>query len=305
MLRSVKAVQFDEFGPPEVLHVVEVDEPHAGPGRIRIVVRAVGVNPVEWKMRSGAAQQARPVQLPRIPGTDVAGVVDEMGDGVAGVSVGDEVFGFAIGGGYARYAVLQHFAAKPQGMSWAEAAGLPIAVETAARALGLLGVSAGQTLLINGAAGGVGLAAVQLAQVRGATVIGTAGPDNQEFLRSLGAIATTYGEGLVQRVRSIAPQGVDRAFDTAGRGALPDLIEITGSPERVITIADPQAQQYGVPFTGGGERAYGALDEAAQLFEQGRFSMPVARTFPLAEAAEAHRISEGGHVRGKLVLLVD
>jgi NADPH:quinone reductase-like Zn-dependent oxidoreductase len=301
----VKALQVAQFGPPEVLQVVDVDEPHPGPGQIRVAVRAAGVNPIDWKVRSGANRQFRRA-LPYVPGSEVAGVVDEIGDEVSGVAAGDEVFGFAIGGGSAEHAVLKHFAAKPAGMSWAEAAALPVAAETATRALNLLGVSAGQTLLINGAAGGVGTAAVQLARERGATVIGTASPANQDYLTSLGATPATYGAGLVERVRALAPGGVDRAFDVAGHGALPDLIELTGSPERVLTIADPQAQQHGVAFTGGAaQRSYEALDEAARLFTQGRFTMPAVRTFPLADAPEAHRISEAGHVRGKLVLLLD
>jgi NADPH:quinone reductase-like Zn-dependent oxidoreductase len=278
--------------------------PTPGPGQIRVAVRAAGVNPVDWKIRSGAMQQYMPVQLPYVPGSDVAGVVDEVGRGVGGVAVGDEVFGFALGGGSAEYAVLEHFAARPAGMSWAEAAALPVAVETAVRTLNLLDVSSGQTLLINGAAGGVGTVAVQFARARGA-VIGTASPANHDFLRSLGATPTMYGAGLVQRVRALAPTGVDFALDVAGRGALPELIELTGSAERLLTIADPQAQQYGVPYTGGGgQRSYEALAEAARLFTQGRFSLPVERTFPLADAPEAHRISEEGHVRGKLVLLL-
>jgi len=301
----VQALQVTRFGPPEVLRVVDVDEPHAGPGQIRVTVRAAGVNPMDWKIRSGALQLGS-VRLPYVPGSDVAGVVDEVGREVSGVAIGEEVFGFAVGGGSAEYAVLEHFAAKPAGMGWAEAAGLPVAVETAVRALGLLGVSAGQTLLINGAAGGVGAAAVQFARARDATVIGTSSPANHDFLRSLGATPTTYGTGLVQRVRALAPSGVDRAFDAAGRGALPDLIELAGGPERVLTIADPQAQQHGVRFTvGGGSPSYQALGEAARLFAQGRFSLPVARTFPLADAPQAHRMSEEGHVRGKLVLLLD
>lgn len=302
----MKALQFAEYGDPEVMHVVAVEEPHAGPGQIRIAVRAAGVNPVDWKIRSGAMQQFMPVQLPYVPGSDVAGVVDEVGHGVSGVAVGEEVFGFAVGGGAAEYAVLEHFAAKPAEMGWAEAAGLPVAVETAVRALDLLGVSAGQTLLINGAAGGVGTAAVQFARARDAVVIGTASPANHDYLRSLGATPTTYGAGLVDRVRELAPSGVDHAFDAAGAGALPELVELTGSPERVLTIADPQAQQYGVPYTGGGgQRSYQALGEAARLFAQGRFSMAVTRTFPLADAPQAHLISEQGHVRGKLTLLLD
>jgi NADPH:quinone reductase-like Zn-dependent oxidoreductase len=245
------------------------------------------------------------VELPSIPGVEVAGVVDEVGDGVGGVSVGDAVFGFALSAGSAQYAVVEQFALKPAAMSWAEAAGLPVAVETAVRTLDLLDVKAGDTVLINGAAGGVGVAATQFARARGASVIGTASHNNHDFLRSLGATPTTYGEGLVGRVSQIAPDGVDLALDTAGRGALPDLIEITGSPDNVVTIADYNAHDYGVRLSGGGERSYQALGQAARLFEEGEFSMPVAQTFPLEQAAEAHRVSQDGHVRGKLVLIVD
>jgi NADPH:quinone reductase-like Zn-dependent oxidoreductase len=166
------------------------------------------------------------------------------------------------------------------------------------------GVGDGQTLLVNGAAGGVGTAAVQLARVRGARVIGTAGERNQEFLRSLGAEPTTYGAGLVERVRALAPDGVDLAFDTAGRGGVPDLIALTGDPARVATIADFSVAALGVKVTGGGDfRAVEALGEAAALIEAGRFRMPVEQTFTFAQAGEAHRISQEGHVRGKLVLI--
>jgi NADPH:quinone reductase-like Zn-dependent oxidoreductase len=180
-----------------------------------------------------------------------------------------------------------------------------VAVETTVRALDLLGVESGQTLLVNGAAGGVGSAAVQFARARGARVIGTGGEGNHDFLRSIGAEPTTYGEGLVERVLELAPDGVDRAFDTAGRGALPDLIELTGSPDHVITIADFTAPQHGVRVTTGADtRAWHALGEAARLYEAGQLTVPVAETFPFERAADAHRLSEEGHVRGKLVLTV-
>ena len=299
----MKALQYAEYGEPSVLRVVDVNEPHAGPGQIRVAVKAVGINPVDWKLRKGVYKAG----LPAITGSDIAGVVDEIGDGVTDVTVGDEVFGVAVSGGAAEYAVVENYAVKPAGMPFEEAAGLPVPVETAARALQVLGLSSGQTWLINGAAGGVGSAAVQLARVRGATVIGTASAGNHDYLRSLGAVPTTYGGGLPARVKELAPQGVDAALDTSGRGALLDLIEITGSPDRVVTIADPQAGQYGVPYTSGrsGEsRAWHALAEAAELWERGQFSMPVAQTFPLADGPQAHRLSEEGHVRGKLVLLV-
>jgi NADPH:quinone reductase-like Zn-dependent oxidoreductase len=300
----MKAVQFSEYGDPEVLHVAEVDEPHAGPGQIRIAVRAAGVNPIDWKVRSGMMAE-RPLATPTTPGSDVAGVVDEVGEGVDDVAVGDDVFGFAIGGGAAEHTLLAHYARKPPELSWEEAGGFPVAVETAARTLDALGVGEGQTVLITGAAGGVGTAAVQLARLRGARVIGTASERNHDFLRSLGAEPTTYGDGLVERVRALAPDGVDRALDTAGRGALPDLIELTGDAGNVVTIADYSAPKLGVRVSAGGgtERAYYALADAARYAQEGRFSLPVERTFSFADAAEAQRVSEAGHVRGKLVLV--
>ncbi|HLL67290.1 MAG TPA: NADP-dependent oxidoreductase [Micromonosporaceae bacterium] len=299
----MKAVQFQEYGGPDVLHVAEVPEPHAGPGQIRVAVRAAGVNRFDAKVRSGAMSAMMPIALPRIPGLEVAGVVDEVGEGVAGVAVGDEVFGPAVAAGCAEYALLTHFAAKPAAMSWAEAGGLPVAVETAVRGLDLLGVANGDTVLINGAAGGVGAAATQLAVARGASVIGTASEGNHDYLRSLGATPVTYGEGLAARVRQIASGGVDVAFDTAGQGALPDLIDVTGSAGKVITIADYDAARHGVAFTGT-TSAYHAYGLAAKLYEEGRFRLPVAKTFPLDAAAQAHRLSEGGHVRGKLVIVL-
>jgi NADPH:quinone reductase-like Zn-dependent oxidoreductase len=234
----------------------------------------------------------------------VAGVVDEVGEGVADVAVGDEVFGFAVSGGAAQHAVLEHYAAKPAAASWVEAAGWPLAVETALRSLNLLGVTSGQTILVNGAAGGVGSAAVQFARARGARVIGTASHTNHEYLRMLGAEPTAYGAGLVDRVRELAPDGVDLALDAAGAGALPDLIKITGSPDNVVTIADFSAGEHGVRLTPGPEgRAWEALDQAAELYEAGQLTLPV-ETLALEQAPEAHRVSEAGHVRGKLVLTV-
>ena len=268
-------------------------------------VRAVGVNPIDWKVRSGMMGG----DLPKVTGQEVAGVVDELGEGVDDVAVGDEVFGPAAGGGgAAEYALLEQWASIPDSLDFAGAAALPVAVETASRTLDLLGVGEGQTVLVNGAAGAVGIATVQLARERGARVIGTASPGNHDYLRSYGAEPTTYGEGLVERVRELAPEGVDKAIDTAGGGALPALVELAGGPENVVTIADYQgSQETGVSFSGGavGARAWYALAKAAELIEAGRFSLPVAQTFPLEQVGEAQALTETGHVRGKLVLLVD
>lgn len=294
---------FAEFGGPEVVHVVDVDEPHAGPGEVRVAVKAVGVNPIDWKIRSGHAPF--PVALPYVPGSEVAGVVDEVGADLDGVSVGDAVFGLTQRG-TAEYAVLAAFAAKPPSLSWAEAAALPAGAETATRALGQLGLVAGQTILVNGAAGSVGSAAVQLARLAGASVIGTASESNHGYLVGLGVVPVTYGDGLPDRVRSLAPQGVDLALDAAGHGALPDLIAITGSPERVLTVADQTAAEHGVRYSRGSEgRRPDAIGSVAGLVAAGRYSVTVAQTFAIDETGEAQRICEQGHARGKLVVLVE
>ncbi|OLZ65433.1 NADPH:quinone reductase [Streptomyces sp. IMTB 2501] len=299
----MKAARFNQFGGPEVLEIVELPDPRPGPGQVRIAVRAAGVNPSDWKKREGLMDRG----LPQTLGHEAAGVVDELGEGVANVAVGDRVFGFsAEGAAQAELAVLDHYAPIPPSLDFPGAAALPAAVETATRALDQLGVRSGSTLLINGASGSVGAAAVQLAVVRGTHVIGTASPANHEYLRSLGAEPVAYGAGLVGRVRALAPDGVDEALDVAGSGVLPELIELAGGTEHVVTVADfAGAQEYGVAFSrGDAGRAVHALAEIGELIEAGRFSLPVAQTFPLAEIAEAHRVSEHGHARGKLVLVV-
>jgi NADPH:quinone reductase-like Zn-dependent oxidoreductase len=300
----MKAIQFERFGGPEVLELVELPDPRPAAGQIRIKVRAVGVNPIDWKVRNGLMGG----DLPRRTGQEVSGIVDELGEGVDDVAVGDPVFGTPTGGGgAAELALMTNYVPMEEPLDFVCAAALPVAVETAARTLDLLDVADDETLLINGAAGAVGTAAVQLGRARGAHVIGTASAGNHDYLCAFGAEATTYGDGLVERVRVLAPNGVDRALDAAGRGALPALVELTGDPERVITIADYSgAETAGVRFTGGPDspRAWYALREAIALIRAGDFSMPVSQTFPLAEIGEAQRVSEHGHVRGKLVVTV-
>lgn len=247
-----------------------------------------------------------PVEFPAIPGIDVAGVVDRVGEGVREFAVGAEVFGKARRGGYAELTVVgvDTTAAKPAGVSWEVAAGLPVAADTAYHALGELGVVKDDTIVIDGAAGGVGKVAVQLARHRGLTVIGTSGPSNHDYLRSRGATPVSYGPGLADRVRAIAAHGVDVALDAAGHGSLPDLIELTGDPAKVITLADPSAQELGVRFLfGEPENLPAVLAEAAALVADGTIILPIERTYALSEAVQAHRDSEAGHVRGKLVLL--
>jgi NADPH:quinone reductase-like Zn-dependent oxidoreductase len=298
----VRALVFDRFGPADVLHIAEVPEPVPGAGQVRVRVAAAAINPVDWKIRSGASAAFHDVAFPAITGIDVAGVVDAVGDGVDAWQPGDEVFGAADSGAAAEYALLSNPARKPSKMTWTTAAALPSAAETGLRAVDLLGAQRGEVLVVNGAAGGVGLAASQFAIARGATVVGTASGANHNALRGLGIEPVSYGDGVVERIRALHPH-VDRALDAAGHGALPALLELVdGDPDRVITVADGSAAQLGIRFTTGAERRYWeALPLAADLATSGRFTMPVARTFSLEQGADAHRASESGHVLGKLV----
>lgn len=299
----MKAIQFSEYGGPEVLRLVEVAEPHAGPGEVRIAVRAAGVNGIDWKIRAGYMREVMPLTLPAGTGRDAAGVVDEVGEGVHDVAIGDAVFG-AGAATFAEYAVLKNWVLKPANLSFEEAAGYPIPVETANRILNQVGIQPGETLLVSGAAGGVGSAVLQFARQRGITVIGTASERNHAYLRSLGAVPTTYGPGLVERVRALAPNGIDAALDIAGSGVIPDLIALTGQPAKVLSIADFSAPQYGAQISSNSQNATAAFALAAQLFTEGLFHLPVEKTFPLAEAAEAQKVSAEGHVAGRLVVTV-
>ncbi|CAM5742379.1 NADP-dependent oxidoreductase OS=Streptomyces alboniger OX=132473 GN=CP975_06760 PE=4 SV=1 [Streptomyces alboniger] len=206
---------------------------------------------------------------------------------------------------YAQFALATTVALKPAGLDWQHAVALPVAGETAERVLDLLGVAAGETVLMHGAAGAVGTLAVQLAAARGARVIATAGPANQDYLTSLGATATLYGEGLVDRVRALAPDGVDAVFDLAGKGALEDCIALRGGTERIVTIADFRARQLGITFSSGGqERSADRLAALAQDAATGKLVTTVT-AYPLTQAATAQQVSDAGHVRGKLVLTFD
>jgi NADPH:quinone reductase-like Zn-dependent oxidoreductase len=301
----MKAAQFSRFGGPEVLDIVDLPDPHPGPGQVRIRVRAAGVSATDAKLRAGTLSFG--AQLPQPTGHDVAGVVDEVGDGVTDVTAGDRVFGVSDGGAAAELALLTIRAVIPAALGFIDAAGLPAALETATRALGQLGVAGGTTLFVNGASGGIGSTAVQLAVARGARVIGAAGPANQDYLRLLGAEPVTYGDGMTGRVRALASDGVDAALDVAGNGILPELIGLAGGARNVITLADfDGAREHGVHFSNGyaDGNAFHALGQVGELVEAGQFWLPVDRTFPLAQVADAHRVSEHGHVRGRLVLVV-
>ncbi|KOG76731.1 MULTISPECIES: NADP-dependent oxidoreductase [Streptomyces] len=297
----MKKVSYAAFGGPDVLDLIDAEEPHAGPGRIRVSVRAAGVNPVDWRLREGQVLGAHPVELPAGVGLDAAGVVDEVGEGVTDVAVGDRVFGEGADT-YAEFAVLSAWAPMPDELSFAEAAGYPSVVETALRIIDEVGVRPGQKLLVSGASGGVGSAVLQIARERGVTVIGTAGAANQDYLRELGALATTYGDGWVERVRGLGP--VDAALDLAGSGVIPDLVALTGDPAKVVTIADLGAPEFGVRFSGVAGSVPDALAEAASLIARGRLHIPVEKSYALTEAAAAHADSRAGHTRGRRVIVI-
>ncbi|MEV7139887.1 NADP-dependent oxidoreductase [Streptomyces tauricus] len=304
----MKAIVFDAFGGTEVLHEAEIEVPQPGPGQVRVQVKAVGVNPVDGKIRSGIMEAIFPTTLPAVPGGEIAGIVDALGEGVDRFKVGDEVLGWSETGSYAEYALADAtvLAPKPAGLDWTHAAALPVASDGADRVLDLLDVKAGETLLIHGASGALGTVAVQLAVARGARVIGTAGPANQEYVTSLGATAMVYGDGLVERVRALAPNGVDAVFDAAGKGALEDSITLRGGTDRIVTTADFRARELGIVFAEGPQRRSATrLAELARKAADGELVITVGATYPLAEAAKAQQTSDTGHGRGKLVLTIN
>lgn len=305
------------FGGPEVLSVLDQPAGEPGPGEARIQVRAAGVNPVDWKSYSGQ-MGADPARLPMRLGAEAAGVVTAAGPDAAGpagpVRVGDEVIAFRVPGAYAADLVAPAGALvpRPAGLSWAEASGLMLTGVTAWHTLAATGVHQGDTVLMHGAAGGVGLTAIQLAAGRGATVIATASPARHDALRELGAIPVAYGDGLAGRVRAAAPGGVDVALDLVGTDEALDVsIDLVADRARIATIVvTPRSREAGIKLLGGAPgadpgtelRAAARLDLAA-LAGDGTLQVFVARSYPLSQVADAHRESMAGHAPGKLILI--
>lgn len=299
----MRALQFTSYGGPEVLRWAEAPEPHAGPGQVRIAVRAASINPIDWKIFAGYLAGGEPLSGTGYLGFDAAGVVDEVGEGVSGVSVGDEVFGRGQHT-QAQYAVLDSWAAKPPSVDWAVAAAVGVAGETAERGLRLLGVKAGDALFVDGGAGGVGAVTVQMALSRGARVIASSGEANHDYLKEIGATPVLYGDGVADRVRAAAQGRVDAVFDVAGKTPAETLVSLVPEPSQVVSIANFAAAEAGARVTGGSadSQPMRALAEVAELLEQNKLVVNV-QTFPFHRAGEAYRISQGGHVRGKLVLV--
>jgi NADPH:quinone reductase-like Zn-dependent oxidoreductase len=297
------ALQFTSYGGPEVLTWAEAPEPHARPGQVRIAVRAASVNPIDWKVYTGMLSGDHPMTGTGYLGYDAAGVVDEVGDGVTDVAVGDDVLGRG-SSTQAEYAVLDSWAPKPPSVDWAIAAAAGVAGETSERGLRLLGVDAGDTVFIDGGAGGVGSVAVQMAIARGLRVIASASEANHDYLREIGATPVLYGEGVAGRVRAAADGSIDGVFDVAGQTPIEELIDLVPEPSKVVSIANFAAGAAGARLTGGGDdsRPMEAMAEVVTLLEQNKLVIKV-QTFPFERAVEAYRISQGGHVRGKLVLV--
>lgn len=293
------------FGGPETESFLDLPRPVPGPGQLLVAVRAAGVNPVDWKRRQGYRRAGGPpTDLPAVFGSEAAGVVEEVGPGAEGFTVGDEVFGHAPWGGYAELVLLPAggTAHKPAALTWTDAATLPVAAATAYDALVQLALPPGATLLVNGVGGGVGAAAAQIARYRGLTVVGTASTGKREFAESLGAVHVASGEGVGLRVRAAAPDGVDGILDLVGGEPLREVAALLADRSRLVSGADKD----GAAELGGAaivrERTGAVLDAVAALVAQGVLDPHVTRVFPLAEAGRALRAMEDGHTLGKIVL---
>ena len=303
-----RAVRLDAFGGPEVLNVREVPAPQAGPEQIRVRVTAAGLNPMDWIMTADADTAARfGLSLPVGFGTDYAGVVDQVGDGVTGFAPGDRVFGSALSRAVADFVVIDPaggLAANeahhiPDGVDDRTAATLTIAGRTASAALAVVALGPGDTVLIGGAAGGVGVFAVQLARIAGARVIGTGSATSFDFLRGLGAEPVVYGDGLADRVRALAPDGVTAALDLHGVETAHAGRELGVPDGRICTIA---AQVDGVSAATGANATPSDLEEIARLVAAGQLQVPIAESFPIEQIRQATELQAGRHVHGKIVI---
>ncbi|MFO0588133.1 MAG: NADP-dependent oxidoreductase [Polyangiaceae bacterium] len=305
---SGRAVRLDSFGGPEVLKVDHIPVPQAGPGKVRVRVTAAGLNPMDWFMTADADTAARfGLRLPCGFGTDYAGVVDQVGDGVTDFAPGDRVFGGALSRAVADFVVVDASGATaaneahhaPDGVDDRTAAALTIAGRTAYAALAVVPLGPDDTVLIGGAAGGVGVFAVQLARIAGARVIGTGGATSADFLRDLGAEPVAYGDGLADRVRALAPRGITAALDLHGTETA-HVARALGVPDRRITTIATQID--GITPANGASAAPGALEKLADLVATGRLRVPIAASFPIEQIRAAVELQAARHVKGKVVI---
>lgn len=303
-----RAVMYDKFGGPEVLELREVAQPHAGAGEVRVRVAAVGLNPMDWMLSSMPEVAERfGIALPSGFATDFAGTVDEVGEGVSGFAVGERVYGSAVGRAAADFLVLDPAGSDallhtPAKLGDQVASTLSVAARTAAAAIAAIGVRAGDTVLIGGAAGGVGVLAVQLAVAAGARVIATASEGTFDFLRQFGAEPVAYGPGLVDRVRAAAPDGVSAASDMYGTETVEAALALGVPAERISAIAAGANPPGGARATGGYQAQPADLERIADAIAAGEITVPIAATFPVEQIQEAVRLQAERHVHGKIVV---
>ncbi len=303
----MKAVRFEDYGSVDVLNVVDVPVPVPGPGQVLVQVSAAGINPGEAKIRDGLLHKQWPATFPSGQGSDLAGVVAALGPGAVGVTVGENVIAYTDNrASQAEYVLVEaaHLTPKPDAVPWDVAGALYVVGATAYAAVRAVAAAAGDTVVVAGAAGGVGSVAVQLARLAGATVIGLASPANHEWLAGKGVIPVTYGDGVGDRIRHAAPT-VDAFIDTQGGDYVQLALELGVSPARIDTIANFSAvAEYGVKGDGNAAGASaGTLAQLAELIAAGQLEVPIAATFPLADVRDAYRLLAGGHIRGKIVLI--
>lgn len=306
----MKAMTYERYGAPgDVLELRDRPKPKVAPGEVLVRVSTAAVNPVDWKLMAGYLDEMMPTFFPVTPGWDVAGVVEEVGLDTPEFRPGDEVLAYARkdflhDGSFAEYlsVPVRAVAGKPASVDWNQAAGLPLAGLTAYQLLTRLGLSGADTVLVHAASGGVGVLAAQLARAEGARVIGTASPANHEFLRGFGVEPVSYGEGLPERVRELAPDGVDLVADFVG-GVVDDTLAVLREGGRHGSVADPSVAERGGRYAW--VRPSGAdLSVLAGLVAEESVVVPIAETFPLDRAAEALELNQGGHVRGKVTVRV-
>ncbi|WP_406635233.1 NADP-dependent oxidoreductase [Amycolatopsis sp. WGS_07] len=302
----MRAAAIDEFGPVERLIVRELPTPAAGPGEVLVRVEAAGVQPTDVAIRDGWTPPGATIEFPQILGNEFAGTIVQVGAGVTEFEAGQQVAGFRVLGCYAEYvsAPASQVVLKPESVDWLTAGALSASGQTAHTALERLGARSGETILIHGAAGGVGSMAVQLSHHRGLRVIGTGSAENQEYLRALGATPVVYGDGELDRIREAAPDGIDLAFDTAGHGNLRTAAEIVADRGRIGTIVEPAlATEIGGQWLNS-DRSARRLRELLDLCARGELRVEVRAEYRLEDVASAHREVAVGHGRGKVVLRI-
>lgn len=306
---TMKAMTYASYGDNSVLSLTEQPLPKVGPGEVVVRVRCAAVNPVDWKIMSGGLDGMMDTVFPVVPGWDVAGVVERTGIDTPEWKAGDEVFAYARkdyvhGGTFAEFVTVpvRALARRPKSLSWEETAGVPLAGLTARQTLTRLGTAKGETVLVHAAAGGVGTFGVQIAKAMGARVIGTASERNHDRLRELGAEPVTYGDGVAERIRALAPEGVDVVVDYVG-GVLDTTRAVLREGGRHASIADPSVMEAGGQWMWVRPDGPG-LEALATLADAGRLTVPVAETFPLERLADAFELSQTGHAHGKIVIRV-